>query len=65
MASPLIIDELRLYPFDVPLKEVFAIASMSLATAPNLLVELRTRQGLTGWGEASPCWAATPWRSSR
>ena len=54
MASPLIIDELRLYPFDVPLKEVFAIASMSLATAPNLLVELRTRQGLTGWGEASP-----------
>jgi len=54
MAAPLIIDDMRVYPFDIPLKDVFTIASMSLSTAPNLLVELRTRQGLTGWGEASP-----------
>ena len=52
--SGLVIDEIRLYRFDIPLKEVFTIATMSMALARNLLVELRTDQGLTGWGEASP-----------
>jgi L-alanine-DL-glutamate epimerase-like enolase superfamily enzyme len=54
MVPPLVIEDLRIYPFDIPLKEVFTIATMSLAVATNLLVEIRTRQGLVGWGEASP-----------
>jgi L-alanine-DL-glutamate epimerase-like enolase superfamily enzyme len=52
--SGLLIESLRIYKFDIPLKEVFTIASMSLSKAENLLVEIRTSQGLTGWGEASP-----------
>ena len=53
-ASKLIIEDMRIFPFDVPLREVFTIASMSIAAAPNLLVELRTSQAHRGWGEASP-----------
>src|SRR5271157_4596274 len=51
--SQLAIDEVRIYRFDTPLKDVFTIATMSLSTAHNLLVEVRTNQGLIGWGEAS------------
>ena len=51
--SQLAIDELLMYRSDIPLKDVFTIATMSLSTAHNLLVEVRTNQGLTGWGEAS------------
>ena len=54
LPSALRIEEMRIYPFDIPLKDVFTIATMSISSAPNLLVELRTNQGLTGWGEASP-----------
>lgn len=52
--SGLRIEGVRVYRFDIPLREVFTIATMSLAAAENLLVEVRTSQGLTGWGEASP-----------
>jgi L-alanine-DL-glutamate epimerase-like enolase superfamily enzyme len=45
---------MRIYRFDIPLRDVFTIATMSLTTAQNLLVEFRTNQGLVGWGEASP-----------
>jgi len=51
--SQLAIDDVRIYRFDIPLKDVFTIATMSLSTAHNLLVEVRTNQGLVGWGEAS------------
>ncbi len=51
--SNLTIDGVRIFPFDVPLKDVFTIATMSLSTAQNLLVEVRTSQGMVGWGEAS------------
>lgn len=51
--SNLTLEDLKIYRFDIPLKDVFTIASMSLSTAQNLLVELRTHQGLDGWGEAS------------
>ena len=51
--SRLAIDDVRIYRFDVPLKDVFTIATMSLSTAQNVLVEVRTNQGLIGWGEAS------------
>jgi L-alanine-DL-glutamate epimerase-like enolase superfamily enzyme len=52
--SALRIEEMRVYRFDLPLREVFTIATMSLDCAANLLVELRTNQGISGWGEASP-----------
>jgi len=51
--SQLAIDAVRIYRFDIPLKDVFTIATMSLSTAHNILVEVRTNQGLIGWGEAS------------
>jgi len=51
--SQLAVDDMRLYRFDIPLKDVFTIATMSLSTAQNLLVEVKTNQGLIGWGEAS------------
>jgi len=50
----LAIEEMRIYRFDVPLREVFTIATMSLSKAQNLLVELKTNEGISGWGEASP-----------
>jgi len=51
--SHLLIQEMRIYRFDLPLKDVFTIATMSLSKAQNLLVELRTNQDISGWGEAS------------
>lgn len=51
--SKLAIDQIRIFTFDIPLKDVFTIATMSLSTAKNLLVEIRTNEGLAGWGEAS------------
>ncbi|HUI69594.1 MAG TPA: dipeptide epimerase [Spirochaetia bacterium] len=49
----MIIDRVRIFPFDIPLRDVFTIATMSLSTAQNLLVEIRTNQDVIGWGEAS------------
>ena len=52
--SNLVIEAMRIYRFDIPLTDVFTIATMSLSRAQNLLVELRTNAGINGWGEASP-----------
>ncbi|MFI5341199.1 MAG: mandelate racemase/muconate lactonizing enzyme family protein [Candidatus Methylomirabilales bacterium] len=52
--SNLVIEDMRIYRFDIPLRDVFTIATMSLSQAQNLLVELKTNQGISGWGEASP-----------
>jgi len=49
----LAIDSVRIFPFDIPLRDAFTIATMSLSTAQNLLVEVRTSHGIVGWGEAS------------
>jgi len=51
--SSLAIEDMRIYRFDIPLKDVFTIATMSLSKAENLLVELKTNEGISGWGEAS------------
>jgi len=48
------IDAIHIYPFNIVTQEVFKIATMSLSGAKNVLVEIKTNQGLTGWGEASP-----------
>ncbi len=47
------IDGVRIFVLDIPLRDVFTIATMSLSTAQNVLIEIRTDQGLVGWGEAS------------
>jgi len=52
--SKLAIEEMRLYRFDIALRDVFTIATMSLSKAQNLLVELKTNEGISGWGVASP-----------
>ncbi|HFE63618.1 MAG TPA: dipeptide epimerase [Caldithrix sp.] len=47
------IDDIRIYRFDIPLKDVFEIATMSIDNAQNVLVQMITNQGVVGWGEAS------------
>ncbi len=42
------------YRFDIPVREPFAIATMTATASPNVLVGLTTDEGLVGWGEASP-----------
>ena len=50
----LAIEQMSIYRLDIPLRDVFTIATMSLSNAQNLLVCLRTSEGISGWGEASP-----------
>ena len=53
-AGPGRIAAVRLHTLDIPLREDFAISGSRAGEANNLLVEIRTADGLTGWGEASP-----------
>lgn len=48
------ITEIGIFKFDIPLRDVFQIATMSLSTANNVLVRIETSQGVVGWGEAAP-----------
>lgn len=52
-AGNLKISDIKIYPFDIPLKDVFQIATMSISKANNVLVHIITNQGIDGWGEAS------------
>lgn len=52
--SKLIITDIKIYKFDIPLREVFQIASMSLNSANNVLIKIETNDDIIGWGEASP-----------
>ena len=74
----LVIQGMRIHWFDIPLRDVFTIATVRLNKAQNLLVELRPNEGVGGWGEVLPLhsnWTPpsnTPripsratWRSSR
>ncbi len=49
----LVIKAIRIYKLDIPLKDIFTIATMSLDKAQNVLVEIVTSEGISGWGEAS------------
>ena len=53
------ITEVDIYYFDLPLHEPFKIAIAEMKEALNVLVCLRTNQGIEGWGEASPFTAVT------
>lgn len=46
-------------PFDMPLKQTFRTALGAESVESEVLVRLRTADGLTGWGEASPYWPVT------
>lgn len=50
------ITQINLYRFDIPLKAPIAISLGTIDHARNLLVEIQTSDGLTGWGEGSPFW---------
>jgi L-alanine-DL-glutamate epimerase-like enolase superfamily enzyme len=45
--------DIKIYPFDLPLKDVFQIATMSLSKAQNVLIHIYTNEGIDGWGEAA------------
>lgn len=47
------ITDIKVYPFDIPLKDIFQIATMQLSTARNVLVQVVTDGGIAGWGEAA------------
>ncbi|MBF0276588.1 MAG: dipeptide epimerase [SAR324 cluster bacterium] len=47
------ITDIKVYKFDIPLKEIFQIATMSLSNANNVLIKIETSKGIDGWGEAA------------
>lgn len=50
------ITAVTLYRYDIPLKAPIAISLGTIEHARNLLIEIQTSEGLTGWGEGSPFW---------
>ncbi|MBB4078444.1 L-alanine-DL-glutamate epimerase-like enolase superfamily enzyme [Lewinella aquimaris] len=50
----MLIQEIVLFPLRIPLSKPFVISLGPLTHAENLFVRIRTRDGRTGWGEASP-----------
>ena len=50
------ITTINLYRFDIPLKAPIAISLGSIEHARNILIEIQTDEGITGWGEGSPFW---------
>ncbi|AQG78194.1 mandelate racemase/muconate lactonizing enzyme family protein [Spirosoma montaniterrae] len=52
----MIIAAIKLYQYDIPLKAPISISLGTIKNAQNLLIEIQTDAGLTGWGEGSPFW---------
>ena len=52
----MIITAINLYRYDIPLKAPIAISLGTIDHARNILVEIQTSEGITGWGEGSPFW---------
>ncbi|WP_080241165.1 mandelate racemase/muconate lactonizing enzyme family protein [Spirosoma rigui] len=52
----MIITQVTLYRYDIALKAPIAISLGTIEHARNLLVEIQTDAGITGWGEGSPFW---------
>lgn len=53
-SSSLVITQIELYKLFIPLKEPFVISLGPIYNAENVLVVIRTNQGITGYGECSP-----------
>jgi len=47
------ISEINIFRFDIPMKDVFQIATMSIRSAQNVLIQIVTNEGIIGWGEAA------------
>ena len=45
-----------LYQYNIPLKAPITISLGTIDAARNMLVQIDTDEGLTGWGEGSPFW---------
>lgn len=54
MAEQLTIQQVELYKLFIPLKEPFVISLGPIYNAENVLVLIRTKEGITGYGECSP-----------
>ncbi|MET0638241.1 MAG: dipeptide epimerase [Chitinophagaceae bacterium] len=54
MPSQLTIQQIELYKISIPLTEPFVISLGPIYSAENLLVIIRTKEGLVGFGECSP-----------
>lgn len=50
------ITAITLYRYDIPLNAPIAISLGTIDHARNLLIEIQTDDGITGWGEGSPFW---------
>jgi L-alanine-DL-glutamate epimerase-like enolase superfamily enzyme len=50
----ILIQDVEIYPYNVSMIEPFRVALGTITAAENVLVRLRTREGVVGWGEASP-----------
>jgi L-alanine-DL-glutamate epimerase-like enolase superfamily enzyme len=50
------ITTINLYRYDIPLKAPIAISLGTIEHARNILLEVQTDEGITGWGEGSPFW---------
>ena len=50
------ITKVSLYQYDIPLNAPIAISLGTIDHARNILIEIDTDAGLTGWGEGSPFW---------
>lgn len=50
------ITRINLYRYDIPLKAPIAISLGTIEHARNVLIEIQTNEGITGWGEGSPFW---------
>ncbi|MGD0416651.1 MAG: dipeptide epimerase [Terriglobales bacterium] len=48
------IQDVEIYPYNVSMIEPFRVALGTISSAENVLVRLRTREGVVGWGEAGP-----------
>jgi L-alanine-DL-glutamate epimerase-like enolase superfamily enzyme len=48
------IEDVEIYAFNIPLTTPFRVALGTISVAENVLVRIRTNEGVTGWGEASP-----------
>lgn len=54
MKGVLTIEQIELYKLFIPLKEPFVISLGPIYNAENVLVIIRTKEGITGFGECSP-----------
>lgn len=54
MFGSLTISQIELYTFRIQLKEPFVISLGPILAAENVLLVIRTKEGLTGFGECSP-----------